>query len=101
MDKTWFNLFKEVSKELGLNLTPVEIQDIFNFQFKFMNDVYSKHNTTEENRLPTILIPEVGRFYSKRRKEKKRIEGKQITDEQYREANKNKFKSKNNENTIK
>jgi hypothetical protein len=72
MDKTLFNIFKETTKEMKLNLSIEEIGEIFSSQFKFLRDKYAEVNTKEQNKLPTIFIPELGRFYSKKSKEKSR-----------------------------
>lgn len=72
MDKILFNIFKETTKEIKINLSIDEINEIFSSQFKFLRETYAVVNTKEQNKLPTILIPELGRFYSKKGKEKSR-----------------------------
>lgn len=67
MDKTWYNIFKEAKEKLKLrDMHLDDIQDIFASQFKFLRSTYEKIDIHKET-FPTIFIPEIGRFYGKRK----------------------------------
>lgn len=69
MDKIWYNIFRNTAKELNIPLNNIEVEEVFDSQFKFMVHKYAEIDIHTQD-LPTILIPEIGRFYGKRVKTK-------------------------------
>ena len=60
MERIWFNIFKPIAD--SHNLKPEQVEEIFNSQFQYIRYEVSQIDILQ-NKLPTIAVPNLGKFY--------------------------------------